>query len=245
MARRRFPYAPYLYGDASSGFALMQERNGVHEAIFPVALWELDSDSNLYLPPGESTSPRKPRVDASGSTVILADSGSAGVKVSAEDGAIAALGALADLAQLYPDKAATVIMLLKGILKQLQGSGLGTGGVRSDTNLWRISRVPIMHSYSPFVQLKANETLTSATYSVYDYRRVVGMAFADQPGTVYIDQSYYPTTEPWFTVWQQDVTPNVPLTFDVPLYNQYVRVRYQNGPTDQTQFNLTAIVVPV
>ena len=46
-------------------------------------------------------------------------------KIQAADADIAALGALADLAKTDPAQAASVISSLKGILKQLQGSGTG------------------------------------------------------------------------------------------------------------------------
>jgi len=46
-------------------------------------------------------------------------------KISADDGAIAALGALAAAAITDPAQNASVIALLKGLLKQLQGAGTG------------------------------------------------------------------------------------------------------------------------
>jgi hypothetical protein len=51
--------------------AFPQTRAGKKEWIQPMAFFERDSVSGLYLPPGESSAPSKPRVDVSGSSVNL------------------------------------------------------------------------------------------------------------------------------------------------------------------------------
>lgn len=61
MARRSFTQLPFQYGDGKFGFALGQTRNGQDEFITPIALWERDASSGLYLPPGDSASPIPPR----------------------------------------------------------------------------------------------------------------------------------------------------------------------------------------
>lgn len=64
LEQQKFSQYPYQYGDGLRGAALAQTRNGKDELITPVALWELDDASGLYLPPGLSTNPRRPRVEA-------------------------------------------------------------------------------------------------------------------------------------------------------------------------------------
>ncbi len=66
MARRSFTEVPYQYGDGKFGVALSQTRAGVEEHIMPMAFWELDAASGLYMPPGTSTNPKKPRVTVDG-----------------------------------------------------------------------------------------------------------------------------------------------------------------------------------
>lgn len=70
MARREFTQVPYKYGDNKLGFALGQTRGGVEEFITPMAFWELDTASGLYMPPGESTNPKRPRVTVNGEVQI-------------------------------------------------------------------------------------------------------------------------------------------------------------------------------
>lgn len=66
MARRSFTEVPYQYGDGKFGVALSQTRAGVEEHIMPMAFWELDAASSLYMPPGMSTDPKRPRVTVDG-----------------------------------------------------------------------------------------------------------------------------------------------------------------------------------
>lgn len=62
--QQQFTQYPYKYGDGLRGAAIAQTRDGKDELITPVAFWELDAASGLYLPPGMSSNPRKPRVEA-------------------------------------------------------------------------------------------------------------------------------------------------------------------------------------
>ncbi len=62
--QQKFSQYPYQYGDGLRGAALAQTRNGKDELITPIAFWELDAATGLYLPPGMSSNPRKPRVEA-------------------------------------------------------------------------------------------------------------------------------------------------------------------------------------
>jgi len=64
-------------------------------------------------------------------------------KISADDGAIAALGALAAAAITDPAQNASVIALLKGILKQLQGTGTGAAPVQlTGSNIQQVDVLP-------------------------------------------------------------------------------------------------------
>lgn len=71
--QQKFSQYPYQYGDGLRGAALAQTRNGKDELITPIAFWELDAATGLYMPPGMSSNPRKPRVEATltGRTVSI------------------------------------------------------------------------------------------------------------------------------------------------------------------------------
>lgn len=73
--QQQFSQYPLRYGDGTLGAAIAQTRDGKDELVTPVALWELDDTSGLYLPPGLSQNPRRPRVDAqlSGSNVTFVE----------------------------------------------------------------------------------------------------------------------------------------------------------------------------
>ncbi|MFZ8812162.1 MAG: hypothetical protein ACO2PN_29185 [Pyrobaculum sp.] len=66
--------------------------------------------------------------------------------------------------------------------------------------------------------------------------RIVGTVFADQPGTLYVEQG--PDRTNWDVVESFSVLANVGFGFTVEKVAQYVRVRYVNGETDQTVFRL-------
>lgn len=51
--------------------AIGQTRGGNDEWITPVTLWELDTSTGLYMPPGISTNPKAPRVVINGSLIVL------------------------------------------------------------------------------------------------------------------------------------------------------------------------------
>lgn len=55
-------------------------------------------------------------------------------KVSADDGAIVSAGAKSDVAVIDPTESASMIALLKGLLKQLQGAGIGQQSVLDQTD---------------------------------------------------------------------------------------------------------------
>ena len=67
--------------------------------------------------------------------------------------------------------------------------------------------------------------------------RVVGSVFADEAGTIYIEQS------PDFTNWDISTSYAVAASdgkgFSEEIILSFVRIRYVNGGTDQTEFRLT------
>lgn len=65
---------------------------------------------------------------------------------------------------------------------------------------------------------------------------ISGMVFADQAGTVYIEQSADGVN--WDISTSYPVTANNGKGFNEPLYGPYVRIRYVNGATAQGTFRL-------
>ncbi len=67
---------------------------------------------------------------------------------------------------------------------------------------------------------------------------VVGMVFADQAGTLFIEQSMNNTH--WDISAQYAVSANDGKGFKEEIFAPYVRVRFVNGGVAQTAFRLTA-----
>jgi hypothetical protein len=67
---------------------------------------------------------------------------------------------------------------------------------------------------------------------------VVGMVFADQAGTIYIEQSM--DNANWDLSTNYAVVASDGKGFKEEIFAPYVRVRYVNGATPQTAFRLTA-----
>lgn len=65
-------------------------------------------------------------------------------KITADDSALAQLGALAAVAVTDPTAAASVIALLKGLLKQLQGSGTGAQNISLISSIETINTTPVV-----------------------------------------------------------------------------------------------------
>lgn len=84
--------------------------------------------------------------------------------------------------------------------------------------------------------LGANEAWTSAVDSDARTGRIVGSVFADQPGTLYVEQS--PDGANWDVVESFPVSANAGLGFSVEKVVPYARVRYVNGATAQSVFRL-------
>lgn len=67
---------------------------------------------------------------------------------------------------------------------------------------------------------------------------VVGMVFADQAGTLHIEQSMDGTN--WDIDTSYTIAANDGKGFKEDIFAPYVRVRFVNGATPQTAFRITA-----
>lgn len=91
------------------------------------------------------------------------------------------------------------------------------------------------------VILAGDATYTSAAFSLLGYHKIVGTAIADEPGTLYVEQSQDNVN--WDLISSLPV--NVDLTnprsagFQIDVLAPFGRVRYVNLATAQTVFRLT------
>jgi hypothetical protein len=84
--------------------------------------------------------------------------------------------------------------------------------------------------------LAANGTWTSSTDSSVYTRFICGSVYADQPGTLYVEQS--PDGTNWDISTSYSVSAGAGLSFSIEKVLPYARVRYVNGATAQTVFRL-------
>ena len=84
--------------------------------------------------------------------------------------------------------------------------------------------------------LAADASWTSLVDNALNTGRIVGSVFADQAGTLYIEQS--PDNTNWDIVDSFSVSANAGLGFSVEKVVQYTRVRYVNSTVAQTAFRL-------
>lgn len=87
--------------------------------------------------------------------------------------------------------------------------------------------------------LAASATYTSPMLAVAGYARLVGGVFADQDGTLYVEQSIDGGTS-WDLIDQVAITAGTPARFDIPLVTDTARIRYANGVNAQSAFRLAA-----
>jgi len=87
--------------------------------------------------------------------------------------------------------------------------------------------------------LGSTATFTSSTFSTDGYDRITGTVFADQSGTLRIDQSSDGGTNFDFTS-EFSVTANTGVGFSVEAIAPTARIRYTNGATAQGTFRLYA-----
>jgi hypothetical protein len=84
--------------------------------------------------------------------------------------------------------------------------------------------------------LAANASVTLGPYDALNYKYINISVFADQPGTLYIDQS--PDGTNWDVSESISVSANAGQAISREIVARYVRVRYVNGATAQTTFRL-------
>lgn len=85
--------------------------------------------------------------------------------------------------------------------------------------------------------LAGNGVYTSATLMAETYDTIVGTVFADQAGTLYIEQSHDGTH--WDFSSSNSISASTGEAISEVVVAPYFRARYVNGATPQTAFRLT------
>jgi len=86
--------------------------------------------------------------------------------------------------------------------------------------------------------LGANSTYTSSKQTVAGFSRLVGTVYADQDGTLYVEQSSDGTN--YDVTSSFSVTGGTGLGFSVEIVAPFARIKYTNGANAQTTFRLYA-----
>jgi hypothetical protein len=86
--------------------------------------------------------------------------------------------------------------------------------------------------------LNANQTFTSPIIMPGNDDTLVGSVFADQTGTLFIEQSGDQVN--WDISTSHAVTAGQGQGFSEPIYMPFVRIRYANGGTNQGAFRVFA-----
>jgi hypothetical protein len=81
-------------------------------------------------------------------------------------------------------------------------------------------------------------TYTSSAIDGLTLKRVTGTVYADQAGTLNIQESKDGTT--YRTTVTQAITASTPYAFDAIFHSRYIRLNYVNGAVAQTVFELVA-----
>lgn len=92
---------------------------------------------------------------------------------------------------------------------------------------------PILKSSTP---LLANATWASDPIATGGWEWIVGSIFADQPGTIYIEQSNDKTN--WDISTQYSISANDGKGYKEAALLPWARVRYVNGPNAQSEFRI-------
>lgn len=117
---------------------------------------------------------------------------------------------------------------------------LATSLVRFDGNFNFDKNLNFTHSTTA---LASSATFTGVTLDLgsnHSYNSHKAMVYTDQAGTLYLEQSRDGST--WRITTTQSVTAGTTAIATDGIINQYVRVRYVNGATLQTTFELTSIL---
>jgi len=88
------------------------------------------------------------------------------------------------------------------------------------------------------------ETYTSESFGLVGYKKIVGTCYADQPGTLYVEQSQDDTNWDLISSFPVNVDVSNPrgAGFQIDILAPYGRVRYVNLATANTVFRLYAYV---
>jgi hypothetical protein len=164
-------------------------------------------------------------------------------KVTTDDGGSATIGAKADTAITDPTATASQIALLKGLLKQLQGTGTGNQNVYiADTGITLpTDKQGILKSEVTYTAtaLGANSTYTGSWIPVSTMRRLLILVNADQTGSLYIEHSRDGSAARRVTTVA--ITASTPKGLEEICYSSYARVVYTNGATAQGSFELSVM----
>lgn len=118
---------------------------------------------------------------------------------------------------------------------------LATTLVRSDGGTDFDKTITFNHTTTA---LAAGATFTGATLNLgpnHSFNRHRAVVYADQPGTLYLEQSRDGTN--WRVTATVAVTAGTPAEIEDLIVHQYQRVRYVNGATAQTAFELYSALV--
>lgn len=99
-----------------------------------------------------------------------------------------------------------------------------------------ITKQDLANVDSTTAALAGSATYTATAFGLDGYQKIVGSVFADQAGTLYVEQSQDGTN--WDVISAFAVAANVGQGFQVDIVAFYGRVRYVNGATAQTIFRL-------
>jgi len=91
---------------------------------------------------------------------------------------------------------------------------------------------------STVTALGASASYTGSARETKGYARISGSVFADQAGTLYVEQS--PNGSNWDVSESVAVSAGVGAKFTYEIVCPYARIRYVNGATGQTTFRLYA-----
>lgn len=167
-------------------------------------------------------------------------------KVTVDDGGNQSIGFMVDTAVTDSTATASVIALLKGLIKQLQGAGNGSlptvltnSDIAAPTDLQTVYRPKVVETTT---NLGASATYNSAAIDGANARRIHGFAYANQAGTLNLQDSRDGVT--WRTTATHSVAAGTVVSFDEPIYAQYKRVQYVNGAAAQGAFELVAHTSP-
>jgi hypothetical protein len=136
---------------------------------------------------------------------------------------------------------------IKGVLRSIGDAGASPLNQPGYTALYRLRTIDAYLSYmvsetayslltsTPLAE-NASYTSSSDDRSARTHRTVIAHAYADQPGTLYIEQS--PDGTNWDISESTSVAANTGTALITVVKSKYVRIRYVNGANAQTVFRL-------